>query len=99
MRGLLFALMMLLCVPASAEVVKVTTSVQVSSAQADAECMAREGRMRHCGRNGGRREGVGFSTTGPDQAIRACCFWGKYRAREVGVARGPRGWYACVRYE
>jgi len=85
----------------SASAVQTTTTIviQTTTAQQDAESMARRGVLGHCGRAGGRREGVGFSAVSADHAIRSCCFWGKYRARDVGVARGTRGWYACVRYE
>jgi hypothetical protein len=76
----------------------------VTSAQADAETMARTGVLRHCGRNGGRREGIGFSTVSADDAVKRCCFYrdamkGHYRIVERGVARGPRGWFAVLRYE
>jgi hypothetical protein len=71
----------------------------VTSAQADAETMARTGRLRHCGTAGGRREGIGFSTVSADDAVKRCCFYGRYRIVERGVARGPRGWYAVLRYE
>lgn len=86
------------------DVVIATTTTTVVSAQAAAEQMAREGRLRHCGRAGGRREGIGFSTSSPEAAIRSCCFYadamrGRYRIVERGVARGPRGWYAVIRYE
>jgi hypothetical protein len=73
--------------------------VEVTSAQSDAELMARTGVLRHCGRNGGRREGIGFSTVSADAAVRSCCYYGRYRIVERGVARGPRGWYAVLRYE
>jgi hypothetical protein len=73
--------------------------VTITSAQQDADEMARSGVMRHCGRNGGRREGIGFSTSSPDAALRNCCYYGKYRIVEKGVARGPRGWFAVIRYE
>jgi len=71
----------------------------VTTAQADAETMARTGRLRHCGTAGGRREGIGFSTVSADAAVRSCCYYGRYRIVEKGVARGPRGWYAVIRYE
>jgi hypothetical protein len=72
-----------------------------NSAQVDADEMARTGVLRHCGRNGGRREGIGFSTAGPDAAIRSCCFYGRYRIVEKAVAWSPvrRGWFAVIRYE
>jgi hypothetical protein len=69
------------------------------SAQSDAEVMASTGVLRHQGHNSGCREGIGFSTASADDAIRRCCFYGRYRTREVGVARGSRGWFACIRYE
>lgn len=85
----------------AAEIVTVTTIV---SAQEAAEDMARTGKLRHCGRAGGRREGIGFSSTSPDAAVRSCCYYadamrGRYRIVEKGVARGPRGWFAVIRYE
>jgi len=79
----------------------VTTIV---SAQQAADDMARTGVLRHCGRAGGRREGIGFSSSSPDAAFRSCCYYsdamrGRYRIVEKGVARGPRGWFAVIRYE
>ena len=75
--------------------------VNISSAQNDAEIMARTGVLRHCGTAGGRREGIGFSTAGPDAAERNCCFYGRYRIVEKGVAYSTsrRGWFAVIRYE
>ena len=77
--------------------------VTITSAQQDAETMARTGVLRHCGTAGGRREGIGMGPT-PQAAERACCFYndamrGRYRIVEKGVARGPRGWFAVIRYE
>lgn len=71
-----------------------------SLAQWKAERQAAEGRMRHVGGGfgGGRYEGVGFSTASADDAIRACCYWDQRPVREIGVARGRRGWYATVIY-
>jgi hypothetical protein len=82
-------------------VVNQTNNITVvsGSAQADAEAMAATGRLRHQGNSRGCREGIGYSTSGPDDAVRRCCYYGRYRAREIGVARGARGWFACVRYE
>jgi hypothetical protein len=76
----------------------------VTSAQADAERMARTGRLGHCGTAGGRREGIGYSSVSADAAVRSCCYYadamrGRYRIVERGVARGPRGWYAVLSYE
>ena len=81
-----------------------TITTTVTSAQRDAEEMARTGVLRHCGRAGGRREGIGFSSSSPDAAIRSCCYYaeamrGRYKIVEKGVARGPRGWFAVIRYE
>ena len=77
--------------------------VNISSAQQDAEAMARTGVLRHCG-TAGKREGIGFSSSSALAAERACCFYndamrGRYRIVEKGVARGPRGWFAVIRYE
>jgi hypothetical protein len=78
--------------------------VSISSAQSDAEQMARTGVLRHCGTAGGRREGIGFSSSSASAAEKSCCFYndamrGRYRIVEKGVARGPRGWFAVIRYE
>jgi hypothetical protein len=77
-----------------------TVTVTVTTAQQDAETMARTGVLRHCGRNGGRREGIGFGST-PEQAMKNCCFYGKYRIVEKAVAWSPmrRAWFAVIRYE
>lgn len=99
MRFLILSLALLCSSVAVADTNIYARHVTISSAQEDAEQMARTGVLRHCGRNGGRREGIGFSTVGPDQAFRNCCFYGKYKIVERGVARGPRGWYAVIRYE
>lgn len=97
MRSMILALA-LLATPAMAESVIVTTTI--TTAQADAETMARTGVLRHCGRAGGRREGIGFSTAGPDAALRSCCYYGRYKIVEKGVAWSPlrRGWFAVIRY-
>lgn len=98
MRGLLLALV--LCVPAVADTDVYARRVVISSAQEDAELMARTGVLRHCGRNGGRREGIGCGST-PEAAERACCYYGRYRIVERGVAYSPvrRQWFAVIRYE
>jgi hypothetical protein len=77
-----------------------TVTVTVTTAQQDAEQMARTGVLRHCGRNGGRREGIGFGST-PEQALRNCCYYGRYRIVEKAVAWSPvrRAWFAVIRYE
>jgi hypothetical protein len=73
------------------------------TAQQQAEENARTGRLAHCRVLNGMREGVGYGQT-PEAAERACCFYsdamrGRYRIVERGVARGPRGWFAVIRYE
>lgn len=80
--------------------------VNITSAQQDAEVMARTGVLRHCGTAGGRREGIGMSSASPLAAERACCFYsdamrGRYRIVEKGVAWSPvrRVWFAVIRYE
>lgn len=78
--------------------------VNITSAQQDAETMARTGVLRHCGTAGGRREGIGFSTSSAQQAVESSCYYrdamrGRYRIVEKGVARGQRGWFAVIRYE
>lgn len=88
-----------LCGVANADGSYVTNvTVNVEPAQVAAENMARTGQLRHCGRTGGRREGIGFSSSSADQALRSCCYYGRYRIVEKGVARGPRGWFAVIRY-
>ena len=75
-------------------------TVNITSAQQDADQMARTGILRHCGRAGGRREGIGMSSAGPDAALKSCCFYGRYRIVEKGVAFCPlkRVWFAVIRY-
>ncbi|NBW17489.1 MAG: hypothetical protein EBR82_56865 [Caulobacteraceae bacterium] len=100
MRFLVFALLLLCSSVAIADTNIYARSVTISSAQDDAELMARTGILRHCGRNGGRREGIAFSTAGPDHALQSCCYNGRYRIVEKGVAYSParRGWFAVIRY-
>jgi len=78
----------------------VVTTTTIVSAESSAQQMARTGVLRHCGRAGGRREGIGFSTTSAESARRACCFFGRYRIVEEAVVWSPirRGWFAVIRY-
>ncbi len=83
------------------QVFTVTTTI---TAQQQADENARTGRMAHCRVLNGKREGVGYSSSSAQQAIESCCFYrdaqrGRYRIVEKGVARGPRGWFAVIRYE
>jgi hypothetical protein len=97
-----FALLLAICAASAfADTNIYARRVTISSAQADADEMARTGVLRHCGRNGGRREGIGFSTAGPDAALQSCCYYGRYRIVEKGLAWSParRGWFAVIRYE
>lgn len=95
-----FLVLVLACVPALADTNIYARRVVISSAQTDAEEMARTGVLRHCGRNGGRREGIGVGST-PEAAERNCCYYGRYRIVEKGVAYSPtrRQWFAVIRYE
>ena len=69
-------------------------------AQQKASQQATSGQMRHVGGSmgTGRYEGVGFSTTSADDAIRKCCYWGQRTPVGIGVSRGQNGWYATVLY-
>lgn len=99
MRFALVLASFLLCTVARAdEYVINARRVTISSAQEEAETLARSGVLRHCGRSGGLREGLGFSSVSASDALKRCCFFGRYRIIEQGVARGPRGWYAVIRY-
>jgi hypothetical protein len=94
-------LLALVATPVVADNGITTTTIVITTAQQDAETMARTGVLRHCGRNGGRLEGIGFGQS-RDSAIRNSCYWNSgRRVREIGVAFSParRGWFACVRYE
>jgi hypothetical protein len=73
--------------------------VTVTTAQDDANEMARTGVLRHRGRNGGCREGIGCGPTAA-AALANCCFNnGRYVIRERGVARGANGrYFAVIRY-
>jgi len=87
----------ILCVASVAQADTRTRTVTVTrSAQDDADYMARTGMLRHRGGQG--YEGIGFSTVSGEAATHASCYWGKRKVKSIGVARGPRGWFACVRY-
>ncbi len=98
MRSFFLAVAMICGGVALADQFVVTTTI--TTAQQDAETMARTGVLRHCGRAGGRREGIGVGPT-PQAAERNCCFYGRYRIVEKGVAWSPvkRAWFAVIRYE
>jgi hypothetical protein len=72
--------------------------VNVFTAQDAANEMARTGILRLCGRNGGCREGIGMGSTA-QEALRNCCYYGRYTIRERAVSRGANGrYYAVIRY-
>ena len=98
MRSLFLFALLLIATQARADRV-VSPTVYVSSAQADAAEMARTGILRHSGRAGGLREGIGMGAT-PEAATRACCFYGQYPVAERAVAWSPvrRMWFAVIRY-
>lgn len=100
MRFALAFLLALVSASAIADTNIYARRVTISSAQQDADEMARTGVLRHCGRNGGRREGIGTGST-PDAALRNCCYYGRYRVVEKAVAYSPtrRQWFAVIRYE
>ena len=100
MRFILALAMALVASTAVADTNVYARRVTITSAQTDAEEIARNGVLRHCGRNGGRREGIGMGST-PEAAERACCYYGRYRIVDKGVAYSPvrRMWFAVIRYE
>lgn len=69
-----------------------------TTAQADADYMARTGRFGHRG-GCNCREGIGCGST-PEQALANCCYNdGRYVVRERAVSRGANGrYYAVIRY-
>ena len=74
-----------------------TTGGGFATAQDAANHMARIGRIGHFGGNSGY-EGVGMGST-PDQAMRNCCYFGRFAIRDHGCAQGANGmWFACNRY-
>lgn len=80
--------------------INVTVNNYQSWADREASMQARRGRMGHIQRPlPGTKAGVGWSTRGPQDAVRQCCYWrGRHRARYFAVSRGPRGWYAAAIY-
>ena len=101
-RFMVMMTLALLLGAASAQAEQLVTVTVTAQQQADEN--ARTGRMAHCRILNGRREGIGFSSSSAQQAVESCCFYrdaqrGRYRIVEQGVARGPRGWFAVIRYE
>jgi hypothetical protein len=103
-RFMVMMTLALLMGAATAQAEQTFTVTTIVSAQQQADENARTGRMAHCRILNGRREGIGFSSSSAQQAVESCCFYrdaqrGRYRIVEQGVARGPRGWFAVIRYE
>lgn len=96
LRSILIAAALLVCTTAKAERYYSRTVVRTSAAD-DAAYMARTGWFGHRG-TAGCREGIGYGST-PEEALRNCCYWGRYAVREKSVVRGANGrYYAVVRY-
>jgi hypothetical protein len=104
MQRIVLALALAFCgAVAQADNVVINARRVTITAQEQAEENARTGRLTHCRVLNGVREGIGMGPT-PQAAEKACCFYndamrGRYRIVEKGVARGPRGWFAVIRYE
>jgi hypothetical protein len=105
MQRIVLLMALAFCGVAQADDVNINARrVTITSAQQQAEENARTGRLTHCSVLNGRREGIGFSTSSAQRAIESSCYYsdamrGRYRIVERGVARGPRGWFAVIRYE
>jgi len=100
MRSCFLAIAFLCCGVSAMAAGPTVTVITIESAQQVAEDNARRGVLAHCGRHRGRLEGIGFSPISADHAVKNCCFWNSgRRVREIGVARGVRGYYAVVWYE
>lgn len=100
MRSILLVAFLLACGTAAAQETVIYSTprrVTITTAQDAAVTLARRGTLVHTGC--GQTEGIGFSSVSADDAIKRCCFWGQRRPRDIGVARGTRGWFAVVRYE
>lgn len=81
--------------------VRVVQHVAHGAAQRHAERLAASGAFHHSGdRCGAPYEGLGFSTSSPDDACRRACYWGQRPVREIGTAwcRARNGWIAVVTY-
>ena len=98
MRFILALAMALVASAAVADTNIYARRVTISSAQDHAVVIARRGSLVHSACN--RREGIGMGST-PEAAERACCFYGRYRIVERGVAYSPVRlmWFAVIRYE
>lgn len=105
MRSILLALLLVagIASTASSDVTVINRGVVrrpvvVTSAQDHAVLLAGRGAFYHS--SCGQYEGIGEGST-PDQARRNCCFFGKRRIVDEGVAWSPlrRRWIAVIRYQ
>ena len=96
-RGMLVSACLLL----AAVAVAANPLLPITTAQQDAETMARTGLLKHCGRNAiGSLEGIGAGAT-REQAIRNCCYFNQRKPMEIGVAYSVRTgkYFAVIRYK
>ena len=71
-----------------------------ATASAAAGAMAAIGRVGHFRNPTATLEGVGFSTSSPQDALGRCCYSDSGRlVVDSAVVRGPGGWYAVKRYQ
>jgi hypothetical protein len=83
-----------------------STAQGMGLAHQKSQQQASEGTMRHVGGGfgGGRYEGVGFSTSSSEAALRACCYRGQRQVRDEAVVYGYNrrlrcyGWFATTIY-
>lgn len=79
------------------KVVHGVAELTTATAQGVANIMARDGSLRHMGGHHPYYEGIGMGST-PDQALRNCCYYGRIKIVDQGVAQGRNGkWFACIR--
>lgn len=89
-------------VQATAYVARGASSVVAGGLGAMAKSLqqAAQGRMAHVGSvPAGHFEGVGFSSSSPEQALAVCCYSNSgLRVVDQAVVAGPGGWYATKIY-
>lgn len=97
MRSLFLVLALVSSAAVAQEVIVAPRRSVVVTAQDHATIIARRGTLVHS--SCGQCEGIGCGST-PEQARRACCFFGKRVIVEEGCAYSPvtRRWYAVIRY-
>ena len=101
MKFILALLVATLCATVQAENTRNPNQANAANlAQRKADIQASRRKLGHVGGGfgGGRAEGVGKGRT-RESAIRHCCYWGKRKPIQIGVAKSANGWwYACVLY-